>query len=55
MDRTVAQLNIAHFKKLLAKTNDEAERAKLLRLIAEQEAKLKAAEPESKRTRAGDR
>jgi hypothetical protein len=41
MDRTVANLNIEHFKKLLAKTSDEAERAKLLSLIAEQEAKIK--------------
>ena len=55
MGRTVAQLNIEHFKKLLAKTNDEAEREKLLRLIAEEEAKLKAAEGRPQKRRANER
>jgi hypothetical protein len=46
MNRTVARLNIAHFKRLLEKETDEAKRQLLLRLLAEQEILLSAA-PES--------
>jgi len=42
MDRTVADLNIQHFKKLLEAEKDEAKRQILLRLLAEEEAKLAA-------------
>lgn len=42
MDRTVADLNIEHFKKLLESEKDEARRQLLLRLLAEEEAKLAA-------------
>lgn len=42
MDRTVADLNIAHFKKLLESETDEEKRRVLLRLLAAEEAKLVA-------------
>jgi len=42
MDRTVARLNIEHFHKQLAEEKDEAKRQMLLRLLADEEAKLKA-------------
>jgi len=42
MDKTIAQLNIAHFRdKLKTETNGSA-RQTLLRLLAEEEAKLAA-------------
>jgi hypothetical protein len=40
MDETVARLNIEHFRKLLARERDDAKRATLLQLLAEEEAKL---------------
>jgi hypothetical protein len=40
MDRTVADLNIAHFKRLLAIETDPAKRQTIARLLAEEEAKL---------------
>ena len=43
MDRTVARLNIEHYRKLLAKEADETKRQTILRLLEEEEAKLKAA------------
>jgi hypothetical protein len=49
MDKTVAQLNIEHYRRLLAKESDEPRRQVLLRLLAEEEAKLADfALPESK-------
>lgn len=42
-DRKVAQLNIEHFRKLLAAETDENRRQMLLRLLAEEEAKLASA------------
>jgi hypothetical protein len=39
MDRTVADLNIAHFKRLLATETDPARRQTIERLLAEEEAK----------------
>jgi hypothetical protein len=42
MDRTVARLNVEHFRKLLAEDIDETKRQSLLRLLAEEEAKLAA-------------
>jgi hypothetical protein len=47
MDRTVAILNIEHFRKQLADEKDEVKRRMLLQLLAEEEAKL--ADIESKR------
>ena len=43
MDKLVAQLNIEHFRKLLANVTDASRRETLLRLLAEEEAKLAAA------------
>ena len=40
MDRTVADLNIAYFKKLLETETDSVKRQTLQRLLAEEEAKL---------------
>ncbi len=42
MDRSVARLNIEHFKKRLAGTLDPAERQTIEHLLAEEEAKLAA-------------
>ena len=42
MDRTIAQLNIAHFGEKLKTETDETARRTLLRLLAEEEAKLAA-------------
>jgi hypothetical protein len=42
MDRTVARLNVEHFRRLLAAEADEAKRSTLRRLLAEEEAKLAA-------------
>lgn len=44
MDRTVADLNIAHFKKLLSAEVDPTKRRKIERLLAEEEAKLARAQ-----------
>lgn len=40
MDKTVADLNIAHFRKLLSAETDPAKRQTIERLLAEEEAKL---------------
>lgn len=40
MDKTIARLNIEHFRKRLAAETDETRRQTLLRLLAEEEAKL---------------
>lgn len=39
---TIAQLNIDHFQKLLESEADETKRQTILRLLAEEEAKLAA-------------
>lgn len=54
MDRTVAHLNIEHFRKQLANETDEAKRQTLLRLMAEHEAMLTKADdpPGDEKTRA---
>ncbi len=44
MDKTVARLNIEHYRKLLANEADETRREMLVRLLAEEEAKLAALE-----------
>jgi hypothetical protein len=43
MDRYIARMNIEHFREMLAKERDPARREKLLRLIAEEEEKLRVA------------
>lgn len=40
MDRTVARFNIEHYRRLLANESDDTRRQMLLRLLAEEEAKL---------------
>jgi hypothetical protein len=40
MDRSVARLNIEHYRRLLAEETDEKRRQMLLRLLAEEEAKV---------------
>ncbi len=40
MDKTVARLNIEHYRKLLARETDQSKRQTLLRLLEEEEAKL---------------
>lgn len=49
MDRSVARLNIEHFRRLLAEETDETRRKTLLCLLAEEEAKLTPGSPEHKR------
>ena len=54
MDRTVARLNVEHFRHLLAEEMDETKRQSLLRLLAEEEAKLAALmDPTGKRKQGG--
>jgi hypothetical protein len=48
LDRSVAKLNIEHYRRLLAVETDEARRKMLLTLLAEQEAKLEPAKPATK-------
>ncbi len=43
MDRTVARLNIEHYRKLLAQETDETKRQAIRRLLEEEEAKFRAA------------
>lgn len=45
MDRSVARLNIEHYRKLLATETDETRRQTLVRLLAEEEAKLASQAP----------
>ena len=40
MDRTVAHLNVEHYRRLLEKETDETRRQTLMRLLAEEEAKI---------------
>jgi hypothetical protein len=40
MDRSVARLNIEHYRRLLAAKGDDQRRQTIMRLLAEEEAKL---------------
>ena len=51
MDRTVAHLNIEHYRRLLEKETDESRRQLLMRLLAEEEAKLAANAPRERKRR----
>lgn len=51
MDRSVARLNIEHFRRLLARETDETRRQTLLRLLAEEEAKLAQSAPQERKHR----
>ena len=50
MPKTIARLNIQHNRRLLAQEIDEAKRRNLLRLLAEEEAKLAALDGEPPKT-----
>jgi hypothetical protein len=52
VDRTVARLNIEHYRRLLAKETDEAKRQLIQRLLAEEEAKLTPDRPPERKRRA---
>jgi hypothetical protein len=52
MDRSVARLNIEHYRRLLANETDETRRQTLLRLLAEEEAKLASPGPQDKKRKA---
>ena len=45
MDRSIARLNIEHFRHLLATETDEAKRKMIALLLAEEEEKLRVAKP----------
>ncbi|MGA7972533.1 MAG: hypothetical protein WCA36_06980 [Pseudolabrys sp.] len=51
MDRTVARLNVEHFRRLLAQETDETRRSILQRLLAEEEAKLADPGPNERKRR----
>jgi len=51
MDRAVARLNIEHYRKLLANETDETRRQMLMRLLAEEEAKLASMDHPAKKRR----
>jgi len=52
MDRSVARLNIEHYRRLLAAETDETRRQTLLRLLAEEEAKVADQSPPEKKDHA---
>ena len=49
MDKAIARLNIEHYRKLLATETDETRRQMLVRLLAEEEAKLASMDKPTKR------
>jgi hypothetical protein len=51
MDRSVARLNIEHFRRLLVKETDESRRRAILQLLAEEETKLANSAPIEKQLR----
>ncbi len=51
MDRSVAHLNIEHYRRLLEKETDEARRQTLMRLLAEEEAKIATNAPKEHKRR----
>ncbi len=51
VDRSVARLNIEHYKRLLARETDEASRQQLLRLLADEEAKIADSRPQEPKRR----
>jgi hypothetical protein len=54
MDRTIARLNIEHYRKLLASEMDETKRRTVRRLLAEEEARLAALDDPPAMKKAGD-
>ncbi|UZE49158.1 hypothetical protein [Rhodopseudomonas sp. P2A-2r] len=55
MDKTVARLNVEHYRKLLASEIDDAKRRTITALLAAEEAKLAASEASSEPKRSDDR
>ena len=53
MERTIARLNIEHYRKLLTQEMDEAKRQTILRLLAEERAKLASPEANPPRQKLG--
>ena len=53
VDRSVAHLNIVYYKRLLERETDEARRLLLLRLLAEEEAKIAESRPQERKRRPG--
>ena len=51
MDRTVAHLNIEHYRRLLEKETDKVRRQTLMRLLAEEEAKIADNAPRERKRR----
>ncbi len=49
MDRTVATLNIEHYRRLLATETEASKRKVLQKLLAEEEAKLARAQADAKK------
>ena len=47
MDGTVARLNIEHYRRMLAQEVDETKRQAIMRLLAEEEAKLTNPPPDN--------
>jgi len=45
MDEFIQRANIKNYRQLLERTTDEAERARILRLLAEEETKMPPAPP----------
>lgn len=54
VDKTIARLNIKHYREKLATEQDEAKRQTLLRLLTEEEAKLAALNDPPKKKRSED-
>jgi hypothetical protein len=51
MDKSVARLNIEHYRRSLATEQDETKRQTLMHLLAEEQAKLAALDPPEKKRR----
>ena len=51
VDRSVARLNIEHYKRLLERETDAARRQLLLRLLADEEAKIADPRPQERKRR----
>jgi hypothetical protein len=51
MDRTISRLNIEHYRRKLATEQDETTRQTLMRLLAEEQAKLAAIDNSLERKR----
>ena len=54
MDKAIARLNIAHFREKLVTEQDETKRQTLLRLLAQEEAKLATCDDPPKRKNHND-